>query len=328
MKLAILVLLLTCASIAGGAKAASLDGRWTYTFPCDSRPGRGDDRCTSGEKDAFELTVVEQGDRLCGDYMLTWGFGNRVDEADVDWPLERNAPGEAHVKFRFQGGGGEALLHVEDNQMLWRIVSTWRDPQSGFWVTPPNLAVLTRLDEAAPANGHPKCGDASIAPEPPAPSQTRAGQLTQGDVSGLVRSESAIVDAPRFVPREWPWPSPADAQAHGVCADRLRASSQLAFAQVSTLTQASLILTGMTSDHDRAVARMQATSAASNALTALAREKQRAQAIAGGCDRFDDVRSSAQKLIAGLDAAVSAIRPIAVKLDALPPAQPSSALIP
>lgn len=321
MKLAILVLF-ACALIAGGAKGASLDGYWLYTFPCDARAGLGSDRCAAGENDGFQLTLVEgEGDRLCGDYMLTSGFGNRVDEADVDWPLVRDAHGDTHVQFRFQGGGGEALLHIEGNQMLWRILSVRRDPQTGFWVPPPNLALLTRLDDAALAGGHPKCGAASIARPP---SQFLPNAVTNTDVTRLIGSMSAL-GPPQFVPPGWRWLSAEEEQAHGVCADRLRASSQLALAHFSTLTQASLILAGMTSDHDRAIARLEATSAAGLTLDTLAREKQRAQATAADCSRFEDVKSAAEKLIAGLDEALDATHAIAVQLGAAPPPSQSGA---
>jgi hypothetical protein len=153
---------------------------------------------------------------------------------------------------------------------------------------------------------------------PGGPSAANASDVTQADVSALLEAESGLAEAPRFGPAGRLWPSPADERGHASCADRLRISSQFVFARFAALTQISLILSQMSADRDRAVARLQATSAAALALETLTREKQTAQGVLDDCGGFSDVADSARRFIASLDRAADIARPIAIKLGAAP----------
>jgi uncharacterized protein len=139
------------------ARAASdspLVGIWRKELSCAQLSGLYAEKCKQGERDKFQLSIVVNGDHVCGLHVVWANMGNRVDEVeDLEPSMTGKADGKA-AKVHFSstwGGTGTAILRVEGNALHW-IVSA--KDQGESWI--PDEAVLQRIP-ADPYDRMPEC---------------------------------------------------------------------------------------------------------------------------------------------------------------------------
>ncbi len=126
VKLAFALLLGTVPAIAV-ASQGSFTGVWKREWSCKGATGFYAQRCASGIRDVFELTVIASGHSICGLHFATAQLQNRVDEGDLVGTgpsITGTFSGDtAHLQFHSSwGGSGTATLTLHGNSLHWQIV--------------------------------------------------------------------------------------------------------------------------------------------------------------------------------------------------------------
>jgi hypothetical protein len=95
-----------------------LNGDWEFVYPCIESVYA--DRCKAGENDVFSLYIKQFDQATCGNYMLTSGLGNHVDDGELkDWTFKRTSSQTYHVHYHISGKVGEAIVFLREGKMYW-----------------------------------------------------------------------------------------------------------------------------------------------------------------------------------------------------------------
>lgn len=136
------------------ASASPLTGVWKKEFSCDGLSGIYEERCRQGQRDKFQLSIVVDGERVCGLHVVWARMGSRIDEVEGEEPsMTGVARGNAAtVRFRSTwDGSGTASLRADGDTLVWKV-STKGAGES--WI--PDEAVLQRIP-AGPTDRMPAC---------------------------------------------------------------------------------------------------------------------------------------------------------------------------
>ena len=133
---------------ASGHPATSLNGAWRFEYSCARATGLYAERCASGDRDNFKLSLAQGDHGVCGSYEVTAQLGNHVDDGDLnDWTFTPTADQAWNVHFHMSGTTGEAVLRVDGKKLLWKTLSK-QDHDEGQPLTwsfsPPDSATLIR----------------------------------------------------------------------------------------------------------------------------------------------------------------------------------------
>lgn len=142
-------------------QSVPLNGTWRFEYSCAHATGLYAERCASGERDDFTLSLAASDEKICGWYELTAQLGNHVDDGDLnDWKFTPTTDRAWQVHFHTSGTVGEAVVRIKGKKLLWKLL-TQEDHDEGqplnWSFSPPDNAVLTRQKPGQPRDAR-SCG--------------------------------------------------------------------------------------------------------------------------------------------------------------------------
>lgn len=125
-------------------RSPPFEGEWEIKYSCEGATEPYIERCRQGVRDVFNLSLIQQGQRVCGYHLVTGHLGNRVDEGDLGPPgpsVTGFASGNvATLNYRSARTEemGQARLTRTGDTIIWHVLRPLHDDN---WF--PDDAVLT-----------------------------------------------------------------------------------------------------------------------------------------------------------------------------------------